>query len=264
VYSAQAAFFIIVSFFPFMMVLLSIIRLIPPLTNTIHTFSVEILNDTVSSLVNGLFAEVIERSTGAVLSLSTVMGIWSASRGLLALKNGMNGIYGIKKRGSFLRMRAVSFIYTIALAGVLILTLILLVFGDLIVRETDKYFPGFISQAIVFLRLRWVVQYLLLMMFFVFIYTVVPDVRTKAHHQIPGAAVAAAGWAGFSFGYSLYLKQFPAGPVYGSITAIVLLMLWLYFCMYILFFGAVLNDVLYESTSPKPEVISYKRHKRKE
>lgn len=95
--------------------------------------------------------------------------------------------------------------------------------------------------------MRWVFQFTLLVLFFSLLYAFVPQKKTSLLRQLPGAVVAAAGWLGFSALYSLYITYFGNySYLYGSFAIIVLLVLWLYFCINILFFGAELNAALYD------------------
>ena len=83
-----------------------------------------------------------------------------------------------------------------------------------------------------------------LFFFFWGIYTFVPEKRLKAAKQIPGALFSALGWMIFSLGFSIYFNRIGGrgySYMYGSLAAIVILLLWLYFCMCILFMGAELN-----------------------
>ena len=93
--------------------------------------------------------------------------------------------------------------------------------------------------------LRSLIVLAVLVVFFALIYFVFPHRPMKFFPQLPGAILAAAGWIGFSSAYSLYLEHFCGrSGLYGSLTAVVVTMLWLYFSMCIVFFGAALNALL--------------------
>ena len=90
------------------------------------------------------------------------------------------------------------------------------------------------------------------MLFFVFIYTILPNTRLSFWRQIPGAAFTTFGWMIFSYVYSLYIDHVANfSYIYGSLTALILLMLWLYICMNIVLLGAVLNKLLTDSADEK-------------
>ena len=98
------------------------------------------------------------------------------------------------------------------------------------------------TTHIINFRALWALM--ILIIFFLGIYTFVPDKRLKLRDQLPGAVFSTVGWMAFSFAFSLYFSHIGGknySYMYGSLTAIVLLLLWLYFCMCILFFGAEIN-----------------------
>jgi membrane protein len=82
---------------------------------------------------------------------------------------------------------------------------------------------------------------IILLVFFLIIYVVIPNRKTKVMNELPGAMVCAGGWMGFSYAFSYYIDHSNYSSMYGSLTTIVLFMLWMYFCMYILFIGAEIN-----------------------
>ena len=82
---------------------------------------------------------------------------------------------------------------------------------------------------------------MVLTILFAFIYAFVPDKKLHFREQIPGASFAAVVWSIFSWGFSLYVDWSGSYSIYGSLSIIVIVMVWLYFCMYIIFMGAYIN-----------------------
>jgi membrane protein len=103
------------------------------------------------------------------------------------------------------------------------------------------------DTALVIISLRTIVGLTTLLVFFLIIYIVIPNRKTKLLNELPGAMVCSAGWMGFSYAFSYYIDNFSNyASTYGSLTAVVLFMLWMYFCMYLLFIGAEVN-LLFEN-----------------
>ncbi len=124
--------------------------------------------------------------------------------------------------------------------AVCILSLILLVFGQLLRGFLNTHFPfvGAVIGRLIDFRSLWF--FLVLFFFFWGIYTFVPEKRLKAAKQIPGALFSALAWMVFSLGFSIYFNRIGGrgySYMYGSLAAIVILLLWLYFCMCILLWG---------------------------
>jgi len=245
-YSAQAAFFIIISFFPFIMLLFSIVKFFPLTESSMLLLFSQIFPSGVNSMVVPLITQIYDTTaSGTLISLTAITTLWSAGKGFLAIMKGLNAVYEIKETRSYLFLRATSALYTLIFAIMVIITMILFVFGNRLFLWIEKRFPGFADMAFVIISLRTIVGLITLVIFFLLIYIVIPNRRTKIMQEIPGALLSAAGWMGFSYAFSFYIDNFSNfSATYGSLTAIVLFMLWMYFLMYILFLGAECNRLL--------------------
>ena len=124
---------------------------------------------------------------------------------------------------------------------ILLLSLILMVFGDTILKGIGGAFPlfGSVMQLVLFFKPLY--SWFFLTFAFMMIYACVPDRRLRFKDQFPGALFAAVSWNLFSYGFSIYIDHFNGLSNYGSLSAIAVIMLWLYFCMYLLLAGAHLN-----------------------
>lgn len=245
-FAAQAAFFIILSFFPFVMFLLTLLNYLPidamDLKNHVSGFFPE----SVSLLLDTVFSELMERASGTVLSVTVIAALWSASRGMLALVRGLNAVYGYKETRNYFRVRAVSMVYTLCFAALLIVTLVLLVFGNRLYGFVMNRLPLLGEPALILLSLRSLITMSILTLFFLLLYLVIPNRKSRFFRELPGALLTAGGWLGFSFLFSFYIDHREnVSYTYGSLTAPAICMLWLYFCMYILFVGAELNDFFF-------------------
>ncbi len=249
-FAAQTAFFVILSFLPFLIFLLSLIRFLPVRTDgllaTIHSLFPPVFGDFMGKLLQ----EVREKTSGALLSISVITALWSASRGFLAIIQGMNAVYGNKETRNYFLIRLLSVGYTLVFAVVFLLTLVLLVFGNQIYMKLQSLFPLLEQVALLVISLRTVLSFLLLAGFFFALYLFVPNRRCASFApELPGALLTAAGWLGFSYLYSFYIDHMAeASAMYGSLTAVALCMIWVYACMYIMFIGAELNVVVSDAS----------------
>ena len=245
-YAAQATFFIFISIFPFLMLFLNLIKYIPIFNSeNVEAWDLDFMSPTIGELLKNIFDEARETGSGALISITTIAVLWACSKGVLGVIYGLNSIYKTTEKRGFVRIRVVAVFYTAAFIVTLVVVLILMVFGNRILDAIMMNIPVLESLAEVVRIVRWLVSFGFLVLFFMFIYTVVPERKTKLKNELPGALISAAGWIGFSALYSFYIDNFGNhSNVYGSLTAIVLFLLWLYFCMIILFFGAEVNDLL--------------------
>ncbi len=247
-YAAQAAFFIFISIFPFLMLFLNLIKYIPIFSNeNLENLSMSFLSPQIESVIKGIIKEASAYSSGALISITTIAILWACSKGVLGIIYGLNSIYKTTEKRSFIHLRLIAVFYTLGLIVALVIVLILMVFGnkilDLIVQSI--HLPISLANAVK--AVRWLITFGFLILFFMFLYTVIPERKTKLKNELPGAVISTVGWIGFSALYSFYIDNFSnQSKVYGSLTAIILFLLWMYICMIILFVGAEVNDIIQE------------------
>lgn len=248
-YSAQAAFFVIISVFPLAMLLLTLVKYLPYFKEGVPMIQFDVFPHDLNVFATNVLQEIVDKSSNAVLSISAVTALWSASKGVYSIILGLTSAYSIKETRGYIRMRFLSIVYTVIFLVMLIAALGFLVFGNSIYRAMINYLPlAAENVTIISLGVKWLLGFAVLVFFFEIMYIAVPDRKSTVFEELPGALVSAVGWIGFSFLYSFYIDNFSNyANLYGSLTAVVLLMLWLYFCMYIMLFGAEVN-VAWNST----------------
>lgn len=243
-YAAYSALFIVLSFVPFLMLILTIINKFPIFSDA-GAYDINLFSDDVTAFFQQILAETEQKATGALLSVSTIVALWSASRALIGIINGLNRIHRVKETRGFLRLRIAAVFYMIFFIVAVLIMLILLVFGQAILDRIIISFPAMENLDGFWFSMRWAVGFCILILLFLFLYTALPIHKGKPFSKLPGAVFSAAGWVGFSALYSFYINHFADySRLYGSLTTIVLLILWLYICMYILFLGEELNIML--------------------
>lgn len=248
VYAAQASFFIVLSALPFIMLLMSIIQFVPAISRSdLLALVADIFPAKVIPLVDTILTDLYSTSPTAILSMTTIVALWSAARGMQGIERGLNRIAGCTKRRNYVYSRIVNSGYTIVFIVVCVMSLILLVFGSSIQNMFFKYFPFFSHLLPLLISVRTLLPLGILIIFFTWLYTFLPYERLRLKYQFPGAVFSTIAWMLFSFGFSIYFTHFSGfSYMYGSLAAVVILMLWLYFCICILFLGAELNEHLME------------------
>ncbi|MCI8454716.1 MAG: YihY/virulence factor BrkB family protein [Lachnospiraceae bacterium] len=243
VYAAQASFFTILAAFPFLMLLLALIQLVPIVHEAdLLEFVVHVVPNNLVGLVFHIFESLHSDSPAAILSVTAIAALWSSSKGMLSIERGLNRVYGITTRRNYILRRVICSVYTILFTVMCVVCLALLVFGGMLQKRFLVLFPGLSRLAFLISPGRGLLTITVLIVFFTAIYTVLPFKRLPIRSQLPGAVFSAIGWAVFSVAFSVYFKYFSNYTVtYGSLTAVILMMLWLYFCICILFTGAELN-----------------------
>ena len=245
-YSAQSAFFIILSLIPFLMVFSSLLRYTPITEGTLLKIYQHALPDYISTFLVSITDEVYNRSVG-IISITAIVAIWSAAKGIQYMTDGLNSVNDIEEQRNWLILRLWAIVYTVVFLFAVVFTLVVMVFGNMIHSLASDYFPilKWIADLIVYFR-----GFILLGMLFVFfdvIFTALPNKKLTFKSQMPGAAICAVAWYVFSFALSIYVHYFNGFSMYGSLTTIALIMLWLYFCMYIMMMSAEVNVIFNEN-----------------
>lgn len=255
-YAAEAAFFTFLSFLPFLMVGLSIVHLTPLTEADVLREVTAILPDAIDALAVVIISEVYAKST-TILSISAIVAIWSASRGIMALRNGLNSVYDVKETRNYFLERFRAMAYVICFVAILLIVLALLVFGNGIQHFFEKNFPALLEFHFPIRLIRSVVTLVLLTLFFAVMYKFLPNRKAKLKKQWKGAVFSSLGWFLYSYGFSFYISHFSKiSYTYGSLSTIIITMLWLYFCMYILFLGAEVNAFRWEKRGNR---LNYKK-----
>lgn len=246
VYAAQASFFILISAIPFIMLAMSIIKLFVNIDIThalraINSFAPSEISVFLTDIINDLFTK---SGSVKVISVTAVSTLWLSSRGVMALYTGLNKVYNTRE-GNYFVARLVSILYTLAFIAALILTIAFFGFSSKLEYFINSHSPLLSVLMDFFLRGKIIIFMIFLTFVFALFYKFLPKKNNCFKAQLPGAAFSAVGWMGFSFAYSIYIEHFSNYSfVYGSLTAVVFLMLWLYFCMNIFLFGAQFNKLL--------------------
>jgi membrane protein len=245
IHAAQVAFFVFVSMIPFLMFLITLIQYTPLTEDVIMETLKAVLPTSLCSFMDGLLAESYNNASGTVLSVTVIATLWAGSKGFWGIVYEMDKIYEVKNQRNLLVCRILSILYTTVFTFMIIVSLTILVYGNQIALWLSKVFPFLTYLSVVVFWLRSAVSFLLFTIYFLFLYRFVPKRKSKFRDELPGAVLAAFLWIAFSYLYSLYIDYFSnIRSIYGSLTYLVLLMLWLYFCINIVFFGAMLNQYL--------------------
>lgn len=243
-HSAEAAFFIIMSFFPLIMLLLTLIQFTPLNADQVLQIIEEITPFEISGILQSTIGSIYTQSS-AVLSWTAIAALWTAGKGMMGISDGLNSIYHITKRKNYVLIRIRSACYTFVLILALIVSLGILVFGYTIQHFLQKRIPLLQNYPDSLMILPMAIAMVILVLLFMILYTFLPNSRMPFWGQLPGALFTAVSWAAFSYAFSIYLEL--AGTmsvIYGSLTTLIVAMLWLYVCMYLLFLGAEINDYL--------------------
>ena len=212
VYAAHAGYFLVLAVFPMLVLLLSLLRHTGIAVQTFTDGLEGFLPAALLPYAKRLILSTYQNTSGTVISLSAVTALWSASRGIYGIRKGLNAVYHVSESRGYFYTRGVSVIYTLLFLGVLLLTLILSVFGNAIVR----HFPvSFMADVV---DLRFVVLLFLQTALFTAMFMVLPNRKGSFRESFPGAVLACVGWLVFTRLFSFYVEHFSNYyNIYGSV-----------------------------------------------
>lgn len=243
-YGVQCAYYIILSFIPFLILLFSLIQFTNIGQEIIFFLIKDIFPGNISEFMEGIILEASFKSIGT-LSISAIFLVWSAGKGFFALCKGFHYIYETPKEYNYWFLKLKSMLYIIIFIVMIIAVLLLVTFGRTIVDFIQDKYKGLSTTINIILNWRFLWQILILFFVFWLMYRFVPNHKVKVRTQIPGALFSAIGWYVLSWGFSIYLDIFKNfSVIYGSLTSIMLLMIWIYWCTYILLLGAEINVMI--------------------
>lgn len=248
IHASSASFFLSLSVFPALLLLLGLLRCTALQVWDLLDAVEGLLPEALLPYAEELIREIYGNASPGAVSVSAITSLWSASRGLQGLMTGLNAVYGRDNAHGYWGRRLRSAAYTFAFLGLLVLTLGLYVFGSALFEELRQQAHPFLRFLADRIDLRFFLLLGLQTALFCAMYTAADGVRSRMRDALPGALVASLGWLTFSNLFSLYIDYFGDHTnLYGSVYTVALSMLWLYFCVSILFFGGALNRLLAEN-----------------
>ncbi len=241
-HSGQTAFYMMLSFFPFLLLIFSLLNFTPLTPDDFQEWMFTVIPASFEGFIRDFTEEIYTSSSGRI-SVSVITAIWLSSKAFVAVQQGLNDVYQVKESRNFVFIRIYAVLYSIVFALLLIVVLGFMVFGN---KIHDIFFRNFeFVEKIIHFRLIICIPVLIL--FFWLIYSFIPDKKQHFKKQLPGAIFAAVLWIVFSYGFSIYVDKYNNyASFYGTMTTIALIMVWLYACMYMLLLGGFINYILEE------------------
>ena len=247
-YAAQAAYFFVLSMIPIILLLLTMVQFTSLTKDYIMNAVLQAFPTTVEGLIESIVDQVYSQS-GTIIPITVLVALWSAGRGVLSITNGLNCVYESRETRNYVYLRIRASLYTVIFLVAIILSLVLSVFGNRIAIMLNQHFPVLVRLIDTVIRSRTLITLGILTLFWDMVYKYLPNRKnigkTTMKKQLPGAIFTACAWQVISFVFSIYLDIFTGfTTMYGSLTMIILIMLWLYMCMYVILLGGEVNALL--------------------
>lgn len=250
--AAALGFYLTLAIFPALILLMTIIPYLPidKVDKAIMDLLGQALPAEAFGIVEGVVTEVTSDQRGGLLSFGLLGTLWAASSGMIAIMNQLNITYNVKEGRSLVRARATALILSLLFALLVIGAFSLIVLGGVIQDWMGNRF-GFSDVLLTFFSLfRWVVIILALLLGFAIIYQYAPNVEQKFVFITPGSVLGVVLLIIVSLVFAFYTSNFANySATYGSIGAVIILMLWLYIAGLVILVGSEINSLV-EHYSP--------------
>ncbi|SMP64968.1 YihY/virulence factor BrkB family protein [Anoxynatronum buryatiense] len=240
--AAQSTYYLVLSFFPFLIFLITLISYTPLLQEEVLYQLQPFLPQEAFELVMRNVQQMMDMPRGTLMSTGMITTVFLASNGVAALLRGINKAFRNQEKRPFWKVRGMALIFTLVLAFTILLSLLMLVFGQLI----GTYLFELLGISQLF-RKTWqwariAASLAVMILVFTLFYTFSPQQRIKLRESFPGAVFTTIGWLVLSYGFAHYVNTFGNYSVtYGSIGGIIVLLTWLYLSSIVILLGGEIN-----------------------
>lgn len=246
--AAELSYYFLLALFPFLIFLTSIIGLVlgsgTGTRQTLFDYLARVMPPSAYQLISNTMTEVSAASSGSKISFGILAALWAASNGMTAITTSLNTAYDVEETRPWWKQRLTAIGLTMALSVFIISALVLVVAGSWIADWLATTFGLGSTFPLAWKIIQWPVVLGCIIIAFALIYYFAPDLHEQKWHWLtPGAAIGVMLWLLVSIGFRVYLNFFDSySATYGSLGAVIILMLWLYFTGLAVLIGGEINS----------------------
>ncbi|MCM1288485.1 MAG: YihY/virulence factor BrkB family protein [Clostridium sp.] len=243
-YAAQTAFFVLLSFFPFVIMIIMAAMHLPFARQNIVSELIELMPDEFDSYIIYMVDDIMYGGGSSFTIITALFTVWSAGKGIQAITYGLNKVYGVERARGFVLTRLISAFYTIIFMLSCIALMILNTFGNDIAKKIVSARPELANATALILSIKGALTFAVFFVFILLIYYQLPNRKGRFKDEVMGAVFAAFAWMVMTRGFAIYMRfATKASYMYGSLTSIVVILIWLYVGMQIILYGAEFNSL---------------------
>jgi membrane protein len=246
--AAQLAYYFLLALFPLLIFLTAVLGLVlgsgTGLRQSLFNYLSGVMPGTAFQLVDTTMTEITGASDAGKLSFGLLATLWAASNGMGAITQALNVSYDVKETRPWWKQRAIAIALTIALSVLVIGALLLMLGGGKVADSVAAHYQLGWFFPIAWQTIQWPLVFGVMVTSFALIYFFAPDIRDQKWTWLtPGSAIGVGLWLLASLGFKLYLHFFDSySATYGSLGAVIVLMLWLYFTGCSILIGSEINS----------------------
>ena len=251
--AAQLSYYFLLALFPLLLFLMTLLGYFADAGSELRykllAYLATVMPGSAVTLVHTTLDEISSAKGGGKLSLGILAALWAASNGMGAISATLNAAYGVRETRPWWKVRLISIVLTIAVSILIVVALALVMYGGHIGERVAAHFDFSGAFTIAWRLLQWPIALFFMMLTFNLIYYFAPDDgdggKRKRKWWTVGTVTAVALWLLVSLGFRLYLHFFNSyNLTYGSLGALIVLMLWFYFTGLAILIGGEINSEL--------------------
>lgn len=240
--SSQLAYSLLLSFFPFIILLFTLIGYSPLKSTDVLSMLNNLLPNDVFKLVKNTVVEIVDTKRLGLLSFGMISTIWTASNGFNAVIRGLNMAYDEEEKRPYWKVQLVAILSTLGLIVIILTALALIVFGELGFKLLVKHFKPIRTLELIINISRYIIGIFIMLITITIVYRFTPSKKLKIKEVIPGAIFTSLGWTTASLIFAYYVNNFGNySMIYGSLGAVIALMTWLFISSVIIMLGGEIN-----------------------
>ena len=246
--AAELSYYFLLALFPFLIFLTSVIGLVLGSENStrqiLFDYLARVMPPSAFQLISQTMIEVSSASSGGKISFGLLAALWAASNGMTAITTSLNSAYDVEETRPWWKQRLTAIALTMALSVLIISALILVVAGGWIADWLTTNFGLGSTFPVAWKIIQWPIVLFCIVLAFALIYYFAPDLHEQKWQWLtPGSAIGVTLWLLVSIAFRLYLNFFDSySATYGSLGAVIILMLWLYFTGTAVLIGGEINS----------------------
>jgi len=243
--ASQLAYSLVFSFFPFLIFLMTLVGYSPISSEEVLSGLYRILPYDTLELIKNTIIEVVETKNGHLLSISLIITLWTSAGGFNAVIRGLNKAYDEAEHRSIFKVQLVAILCTVGVTLVIIITILLLVFGQTLGRLLAIRLGLSYQFQVTWNAVRYIIILLSTIFIFAALYHYTPCRRLTWFEVMPGAIFSTVALISVSIGFAFYVNNFGNySRIYGSIGAVIVLLTWLFLLAIIIIMGGEVNATL--------------------
>ena len=244
-YAAQVTFFVLLSFFPFVFLVVMITSKISLIHTNVIDYILRIAPAELRSYIYILIDDIVYSDSYSFTIITVLVSLWSLAMGIQSLSYGLDKIYCVERKKNFFVVRLLCSLYTLVFIVMSIFIMTLHVYGTEFAKKILEKNVILSNATFFIVSIKGVVTFTIIFVFLLVIYYQLPGRKGKIRYEVIGAATASLTWLVMTKAFSFYIRIMTKNSyMYGSLTSVILILIWLYVGMQIILYGAEINYFL--------------------